>query len=844
MTRTVPWYRNATAQPDQDQAVASRPPAGRLTILATALAAGIALAWQLETPFVWPWLCGAVVAAIGAAAMYRRPRVALAALILATFAIGAAWLNIHHFHIAANDLASFATTHPKLVRITGIATRDPQLRQQSGGSLSSFDYRRPATYFPMTVDSVLDSDGNTIAATGAVYVRLDETVAPFRAGDRVTVFGKLRAPATPRNPGEFNYARYARSLGQAGMLTVPRRELVEIEPADRSSPGSTFLAWRETVRQRATGWLLSDLPAASPQQDALLVALLLGRREPQLDEISDSFKRIGLAYLLAISGMHLAVVAAGVVFGARLVGVSERGCGVLLVLVAIAYLFLVEVRLPVLRAGVMLITVGAALALARQVRLSGAISLAAIALLIWRPDQLITPGFQLSFGVVLGLMIFAPRLRSRWFGLRNNNPVSVGQMLVEWLKTTSAAAVVAWLIATPIVAWHFGMLCPLAAPLSIVAIPLVGVLLLVGYTKMLLAAILPSAALLVAIPLTIAAQFLLAVVAVIDEAPGSTLQVPPPSAVWAAGALLWSVAWINRGLWDRSRGRLRWPLVVAAMLLIVWLYWPQLPIHNRPALRVDVLAVGDGSCAVLRSGGKTVVVDAGGQNLDLGERIIVPALRRMNVFHVDTVVITHANLDHFAAVIEVVDAFKCREVLISPQFERAAQMDFEGTAASLLQLLAVRNVAVRIVSAGFQRQLGDASMTVLHPPAEAIYERVNDTSMVLNINAADRTVLLAGDIQQQAIEQVLAEYPRLQVDVAEIPHHGSHNESAIAFIEYLNPSVVFQSCGWSRYSRDRWAKHLAGIDRLITARDGMCTITIEDTGNITVDRFVEAAPPN
>lgn len=814
------------------------PQPGRLTFVATCFAIGIALAWRIGQPAVWPWLTAAA-AALAFGFVVRRRRVsAVAALCIAAACAGAAWLNLQHYHIAADDIASFASPQPKPVRLNGIATRDPEIRRHHGGSMSAFDYRQPATYIPMDVTGVVDRDGDVLPADGSVYVRIDETVPPFRAGDRLEIFGMLRSPSLPRNPGEFNYARYTRSLGQAGLVTVPRRDLVRIDRASHDGLRQRVLRWRESLRQRASQWLLSDLPGASAEQSALLTALLLGQRDPELDEITESFRRVGLAYLLAISGLHLAVVAGAFVLLGRLAGMSERWRGVLLIVVALGYLFLIEVRMPVLRAAVMLIAAGAALSVGRQVRLSGAIALAAVALLIWRPDQVIDAGFQLSFGVVLGLAIFAPRLRQRWFGRPEKNPVSIGQMIAEWLRTSFAVAVVAWIIATPIIAWHFGMLCPLAAPLSVFAIPLVAVLLVVGYIKMLLAVVLPSASLIAAVPVAIAAQVLLAVVGVIDEAPGSTLNVPFPSQTWVLGALLWGGAWICTGLWDPGRGRPRWPMIAGLAMLIVWLYWPRLPLPADHTMRLDVLAVGDGSCAVLRSGGETIVLDAGGQNLQLGDRVIVPALRRMNISHVDAVVVGHANLDHYSAVIEVVDAFGTREILLTPQFEQSVAQDFTSSAAALWRMLAERNVALRTVTAGYERRAGDATLRWLHPPGEATYEHVNDTSMVVPIECAGRSMLMTGDIQEQAIDELLHGYPDLTVDVVEIPHHGSFSDASARLIERLQPSVAFQSCGWSRYNRDRWSDELTGIDRLITARDGMCTITVDDDGAMAVRRFL------
>jgi beta-lactamase superfamily II metal-dependent hydrolase len=114
--------------------------------------------------------------------------------------------------------------------------------------------------------------------------------------------------------------------------------------------------------------------------------------------------------------------------------------------------------------------------------------------------------------------------------------------------------------------------------------------------------------------------------------------------------------------------------------------------------------------------------------------------------------------------------------------------------------------------------------------------------MVLRVTAGERALLLCGDIQQEAMISLMRgageRRLNLQADVMELPHHGSYNEVAAAFVERVRPVVVMQSTGWTRWQRDRWAPHLANAHRLVTVRDGACSVTIERTGEIRFQRFL------
>ncbi len=293
------------------------------------------------------------------------------------------------------------------------------------------------------------------------------------------------------------------------------------------------------------------------------------------------------------------------------------------------------------------------------------------------------------------------------------------------------------------------------------------------------------------------------------------------------------------GFWGGRRGRLSIRLVGA--ILVAWLVGLMLPPAwrlDRAALRIDMLAVGDGTCLVVRSGSSTVLFDAGSSSdRAVGRRVIVPALRRLGVRTIDALVVSHPNLDHYAAALELADAFTIREVLVTPQLSREARRDPYGAVMFLLGGLADRSVRVVEVAVGEHRDFGRCHWSWLHPAPAETYGHLNDGSMVIRIEGQGRSVLLCGDIQRAAID-ALGQLPA--ADIVELPHHGSLDTRAEAFVAGLDASVVLQSTGRVRLRRTdaRWSEVLAGRVRLVTARDGACSVVIDRSGRITVDRWV------
>jgi competence protein ComEC len=819
----------------------------KTTLLAAALAAGIAVGWCQPRAAVWPWLAAATTAlAVGAVLCRQGCRGAVASIAAATLLFGAAWVTVRQHYVMPCDLAARVIDAPLLVRVQGVALGPPVLRDRTAGSMRLFDHRPPATYFSLEVRALVSRHGDEMPARGRLLVRVEQTLAPFRAGDRVEAVGLVYPPSTPDNPGAFDYRRYARSLGRAGMLHVGRRDLVTVVRAPRIGLGNACLRLRESLRRRAGGWLLANLPDLDTdraQRDALLAALLLGQRGPDLDGLGESFRRAGLAHFLAISGLHLGVMAGFVLLLARLGGRQRRWHGWLVVAAVLVYLVLVEVRMPVLRAGVMTIAACLGLAAGRRMQVRGLVAASAAGILLWRPDQLLSPGFQLSFGVVLGLIHLAPLLQARWFGQPDAFAATSAQMLGQWLRTTCAVAVTAWLVAMPIALYHWGVMWPLAAPFSVVVLPVVAVVLALGYLKIVLAVVLPSGALLLALPLSLATDVLITLVRAMDTVAVSIVHVAHPSAGWVLAVETWIVVWVVYGARVWTSAWMRRALRLAGLVLALWLGWfalgPRLGARAE-TLRIDMLAVGDGSCYVLRSGGSTVVFDAGSAgDLDAGRRTIVPALRRLGVRSVDAVAISHPNLDHYSAVLEIVDAFGAGTVLVTPQLLEVAGADPAGPVMFLLDELADRYVAVSPVQAGDTRTFGSGRWTWLYPDGSRHYDRINEGSMVIRIEAAGRGVLLCGDIQRRAMETLLDTGVVLSADVMELPHHGSHHREAEVFLERMAPQVVLQSTGRTRWKRTtaRWEGALAGTEHLVTARDGACWVRIDREGSIRCGRY-------
>jgi len=862
-------------------------PVPLLLPLGIACAGGIAVAMSLPGVTVRAWAIAAIwaatIALFGAAGPTKllgrlssrlssrcSTGLSLAALLFGGFAFGGMRLA-HSVHtLPADHLGRMSIADEGgrvLLQIEAIAIERPR-RIAPRGALARYDHRPPRWRFRAALRAVhsVDATGarQTHAASGAIWMSVSEDAGArpptVTAGDRFSAIGWLRPPSPPMNPGAFDARRSARLSGTVGSFTADA-EAVRHLHRERSAVARL---WRLRGAMRAHGdaVLSHALPRhldAEPR--GLIRAMLLGERHEGLDDLEPAFRRTGLAHLLAISGFHLAVLAGAAAMLARGPSMATRRAALAVAAGVIPYLLMVEAQPSVLRAGAMLLAIAAASVLGRGWNAGATLSLALLAIIIPWPGDLARPGLQLSFAVVAGLVWLAPRVRERWFAPPDRHASTFREFLAERARAAAAIAITAWLVSTPLILYHFGMASPLAAPLSLIAIPIAAVLLVGGHFTLAFTPLIGDLCHVPGAIVALLAELLIAFVRHADTLPGVVVFRPSPSLAWlfvalasvAAIALAPSTmptprlvprrAWppriesLRRNLvrWhDRSANPLRRygiPLLAAAVL--AWPLRPPPPLSSAIAMRIDMLSVGDGTCILLRSGDRALLYDAGSTDLGVGGRTLVPALRALGVRHLDAIIVSHADADHYAGIPEIAEAFTIGAVIVTDELlERVHARP--GPLRTTVSAIARRGIPIELAAAGQERMWSGARLRWLHPPSGWRTERSNDHSQVILVEVAGRSILLCGDIEDAAVAVLRSAHPHLRVDVVELPHHGSWRRPATELVVALEPNVILQSTAARRLEHDRWAPLLAErlptAQRLATARDGAVWVEVRGDG--------------
>jgi len=735
--------------------------------------------------------------------------------------------------------------------------------------MPEFDGRH--SRFVLACEAVLERSGpprpegsNFVPAEGLVRLTLAGPPPPvLEPGQRLLAMTRLDRPRGFRTPGAYDSAfnLAAQDIFRIGFLESPL--MLEELPERPTSSWQRLRQGPERLRARIGRFMEHHL---APATAALYQGLVIGNRAAIPPEVIEDFKASGCMHILAISGMHLSLLA--LMIGWSLTWLMQRSHRLMLrlhvrTLAAVltmpplfGYTLLAGGQMPVLRALVMALLVTAALLLHRRHDLLHLLCVAALGLLLWQPLALGTASFQLSFAAVLALILIQPRLQTLLRGPAPDDPCQLQPQppLARRLGRMLAVALLISLAATlgtlPIMLHHFNqfslvgplanlivepLLCLWALPLGLLAI------VLMGPAPELAAQLLQLGGL--GIDAAISLCHLAA------SLPLARLHCVTPS----PGEIVGFYGLLAAVLWRQRLGRRFVPLLVCALLCCLL---PSAGAWLRTRLdhgmTVWYLDVGQGSASVIElPTGRTVLVDGGGSSAgpSVGERVIAPFLWRRRHLRLDEVVLTHPDSDHTNGIDYILRHFRPRHLWVNGLPGREQEYERLLATAAQLGIPVLAPEGGRVLAAA-----QTASLTVLHNPVRdqalefGSSERTptNEGGLVLRLRQGAQALLFPGDIGAATEARLAGANPDLAAQVLLAAHHGSKGSNSAALLEAVRPSHIVVSAGRGREKHFPAPAHLntweeAGLHVFVTGRDG--TIHCRVTADSLLVRPWDTAPP-
>jgi competence protein ComEC len=706
---------------------------------------GILIALVIPVPPVVLLACSLSLLAL--TLVWPRARlVGLGALIVLT-----GWTNhsLRTAIISPHDLRLVLGEQPEIVTLRGVLQETPTQRVYERNQQESW-----RTMARVDVTALRRNRKPWQPTAGRMAITTLGVLSPnFFAGQEVEITGVAGPPRVAVAEGMFDYRAYLKQQGVYYQLQAASEQDWRVI----ASPSKPPLADR--FRDWARGALALGLPAED-ESLRLEWALTLGWKTALTEEVSEPFVQAATYHIFAVDGLRMAIIFGIFFYLLRAVGLSRAVCGLGLLPLLWFYTGLTGWPASAIRATVMLSVVIIGWVLRRPSDLINSLFAAALIILTWEPRQLFQAGFQLSFFVVLCIILILPAMREWGRRLTAPDPLLPEELRPRWRKVLrvpaeylgdlSLTSLAAWIGSLPLVAYYFHIVTPVSTPANVLAVPLCALVLVSNLASILTAGWFPASAEL----FNHAGWFLMECIRVSSHWfarwPGAFFYVsePTPFTTGLYYAILLAVltGWV-------FQPKLRaWKTAALALGVCVWSwqFW-----QARSVTRLTTLPLNGGMAIYFDAPGRAnnLLIDCGATNSV--QSVTKPFLRSQGVNRLPALVLTHGDLRHVGGAELAADLFSVGSLCVSPArfrspvYRRILQ-DFSRTPGKL-----------RTVSR--DDQLG--CWTVLHPNRDDRYPQADDSPLVLSAVIGGRRILLLSDLGRPGQDALLQRTSDLHADI-------------------------------------------------------------------------------
>ena len=575
------------------------------------------------------------------------------------------------------------------------------------------------------------------------------------------------------------------------------------------------------ARARAQARIQELFPVAYPLAEALLIA----QRENIDVDVKETFAASGLTHLLAISGTHVALVAAALLLMARLMRVSRSAAALMSLTGSAAYVLLLGAPYAALRALFQMALLLGSRSLQRPAHPLGLLSAAAVAITLIDPAAPLDAGFQLSFAGICGIVLWRRPLIDLM-------PDSIPVPVRDAIATTCAATA----ITTPIAGFHFGTVSVIALVANLLAIPVVTLAVPTAAAALAISAVSMDVARSVAAGSELTMLWLSAIAQKCAAVPGGHFAVTPLQVTAGTGAVAasyWVVSHIR--IFAYSHILTRITAATLAGLLPLTILAP----GATQTLAIHMIDVGQGDALAIRSPrGRWLLIDAGpaSDRFNAGKSQVVPFLLRHQASRVSAAIISHPHLDHFGGLAAVNERVSVGAVIDPAMAVPSVEYD------SLLALAERTKLQWLRARTGSTIDFDGARLEFLAPEAVPLDAGAdaNEYSLVVRLDFGEFSALFMGDLPTAQERKLVQHYgERLDVDLLKVAHHGSAGSSSMELLMATSPDVALVPVGRRNRYRHPHPAALARLEQagariFRTDEDGSVTVRIDAAGRMTV----------
>ena len=606
---------------------------------------------------------------------------------------------------------------------------------------------------------------------------------PF-PGEIIKVYGTILPPEGVRNEGQFDFELYYRTLGISGSVYGDSYEIIGGEP----EPFKAGL-------QRFRNLVCMKLDEVADETDSgIYKAILVGDKSGMDEEIRDLYQDMGIAHILAVSGLHLSIIGAGFYELLRRFGASKKLAGICGAALILSYGIFTGSSGSAIRAVIMLMMKFLGAAIGRSYDMLTALALSCILLVSAEPYIIFSSGFQLSFMAVfaLGIGNLLPHPKDSFLN---------GLFMSLFLQ----------IMTLPIILYHFFRFPLYGLLLNLIVLPLMTYVVYSG----LLAVALSFFSMMAGIASIGSGHYILrfysSLCSQMKEIPYASLLLGRPDIscvviyYFLLSMTILTTLYLKtlkkKDLLSRQAKSLYLSMPKIAVLVILTGCFLLI---RKPSsgLEITAMDVGQGDGLVIRYEDLVTTVDGGSTSeKKLPEDMMIPYLESQGIDVIDIAFITHCDSDHYSGILyllEESDEIQIKELVLPLPAESDERYEKLKNAAL------AKDTKVRYFGAGSELKIKDLELTGLYPLTGNYIEEANSHSIGMLLNYRNFSMLFTGDMDKECEYKMLDYVDGLlsdqiietpDIDILKVGHHGSSTSTSEELLDFMTPEVAIMSYG-------------------------------------------------
>jgi competence protein ComEC len=631
--------------------------------------------------------------------------------------------------------------------------------------------------------------------------RLPLNIIPGKA---FAIRAKLKTPKKYATPGSFDYPLY---LAQQHIyVTSFIKSPLYIQQVQLQQPAyHTFTYAPEVLRTKINTFIDYNLKG---EHAAVYKALLTGDRSSISHELIETFKGSGCLHILAISGIHMSLL--GLVLYACFFWLLRRSTWLihrintkkmalcLCVIPLLFYTFIAGAKTPVIRSFIMSLVVIIAICYGKKHSFPTLVSIAALIVLALSPGDLATPSFQLTFAAVISIAAAFPLLTRIKTALSERLDNLHLVTALTWIIASLIISLAATLGTAPLLIFHFNLISLVGIFANLFVEPLLCLWsLTIGFAAILFIFIAPPFAQLLLNIGGTGIYLAIDIAVFFHSLPYSSLLLPTVSTLQIIFYYLCLLLLIRQSL---GYNRLR---VFASAGLLIIIIAAVLPLKEvvkefKKESAISYLDVGHGSCTLIETpGGKRILVDGGAltsPGFDIGKMIITPFLLEKKILHVDDIIITHSDSDHYNGVAFLLGQFRVKRLWVNTKESN------DRSWSHLIDIAEECGTEVLVPKSNHFIARNEAmSMQVIANTTDVTAVSAdNDNGLIVKYQHGEFSALFPGDISTVMERKLVEAATDLKATILLAAHHGSATSNSIEFLSAVQPKMMVVSSGRRR----------------------------------------------